>query len=110
MLAGLAVRRAGAGPFRVTDHDVRAAFGRRPRRRPGDDDPFAWSARTARRAIGLAAVRLLAGGRRAPRSRRCGPGWPIVALGPRGQPAVSQLDRWVAGLPPAGRGAVAPRR
>ena len=42
-LAGLAVRRAGATRFRVTDHEVRTAF-------RGDtddavhDDPFAWTA------------------------------------------------------------------
>ncbi len=106
MLARLAVRRAGAGPFRVTDHEVRAALS-------GDaaDDaawaPFAWSARTARRPLGLAAVRLLvAGGARSP----------VEAVGARlaesaswvrdGNPCASQLDRWVAGLSDAGRAAV----
>ncbi len=105
-LAGLAVRRAGAGPFRVTDHEVRVALGRTGE--TGEERPFAWSARTARRALGLAAVRALAVGvARSPveavRSR--------VAESARwvldGSPGVTPLDRWVAGLGPAGRVAVA---
>ena len=74
----------------------------------GEPQPFfAWSARTARRALGLAAVRLLVGG-----SARS----PVEAVGARlaesarwvreGNPCATQLDRWVAGLPPAGRTAV----
>ena len=105
-LAGLAVRRAGAGPFRVTDHHVRLALrGEEP---GADDEPFAWSARTARRTIGLAAVRaLLAGEARTPheavlaRLAYCDRG---VRDGSR---TVSQLDRWVASLRDAGRSAVA---
>jgi hypothetical protein len=105
-LAGLAVRRAGAGPFRITDHDVRVALGSGPVET--DDEPFAWSARTARRTIGLAAVRsLLAGEARTPheavRAR--------LAYSERGvrdgARTVSQLDRWVTSLPDAGRSAVA---
>ena len=61
-LAGLAVRRAGAGPFRVTDHDVRVAVAGAGAGSDNDDGPFAWSAWTARRTIGLAAVRSLLGG------------------------------------------------
>jgi hypothetical protein len=106
MLARLAVRRAGAGPFRVTDHDVRSALHGDATDRAAP--PFAWSARTARRALGLAAVRLLlAGGVRSP----------VEAVSARldesarwvhdGNPCASQLDRWVAGLAPAGRTAVA---
>jgi hypothetical protein len=104
-LAGLAVRRAGAGPFRVTDHDVRVALGGAVE--TTDNGPFAWSARTARRTIGLAAVRsLLAGEARTPheavRAR--------VAYSDRdvrdGGRTVSQLDRWVASLSDAGRSAV----
>jgi hypothetical protein len=105
MLADLAVRRAGTGPFRVTDHDVRAALG-------GDvgdasDQPFAWSTRTARRGLGLAAVRLLVAG--LARS-------PMEAVEARldessrwvrdGNSCASQLDRWLAGLPRSGRAAV----
>jgi len=105
-LAHLAVRRAGAGPFRVTDHDIRTALG-------GDSgpptvpEPFAWTARTARRPLGLAAVRLLAnGGARSPaeavRTRLAESSHWVR----EGNPCASQLDRWVAGLAPAGRAAV----
>jgi hypothetical protein len=106
-LAGLAVRRAGAGPFRVTDHDVRVAVcggggsG-------ADDEAFAWSARTARRTIGLAAVRsLLAGETRTPHDAvraRLDAGDREVRDGGR---TVSALDRWVVSLGDAGRSAVA---
>jgi hypothetical protein len=105
MLADLAVRRAGTGPFRVTDHDVRAVL-------CGDagdrsDEPFAWSTRTARRALGLAAVRLLVAGRA--RS-------PVEAVEARldessswvrdGSSCASPLDRWLVGISRAGRAAV----
>jgi hypothetical protein len=105
-LAGLAVRRAGAVRFRVTDHEVRTAFGG-DAADPAHVEPFAWSARNARRSIGVAAVRLLlAGGARSP----------LEAVRFRldessrwvrdGSSSVSQLDRWIDGLPPAGRAAV----
>jgi hypothetical protein len=105
-LAGLAVRRAGAVRFRVTDHEVRTAFGG-DAGDPATDEPFAWSARNARRSIGVAAVRqLIAGGARSP----------LEAVRYRlsessrwvreGSSSVSQLDRWIDGLPPAGRAAV----
>jgi hypothetical protein len=105
-LARLAVRRAGAGPFRVTDHDVRRALG--ADEVAPDDEPFAWSARTARRTIGLAAVRaLLAGDARTPHEAvqaRLDDSDGAVRGGSR---TISQLDRWVASLAPGGRGAVA---
>ncbi|HXA72979.1 MAG TPA: hypothetical protein VNV83_01925 [Acidimicrobiales bacterium] len=105
-LAGLAVRRAGAGPFRVTDHDVRVALGTGAVE--ADDAPFAWSTRTARRTIGLAAVRsLLAAEARTPHDAvqaRLADSEREVRDGGR---TVSQLDRWVAALPDAGRSAVA---
>src|ERR1700759_4452447 len=61
ILADVAVRRAGAGPFRVTDHDIRVAHA--PDGARADGDTFAWSARTARRALGLGALRLLVEGK-----------------------------------------------
>ena len=105
-LAGLAVRRAGARTFRVTDHEVRVALGRQDE--TGEEQPFEWSARTARRALGLAAVRtLVAGGAHSPveavRHRLS----ESVRWVREGDPAVSPLDRWVAGLGPAGRAVVA---
>jgi hypothetical protein len=107
-LAALAAGRRGDGPFRITDHEVRVAW------RPGDPAEagggaaFAWSARTARRVLGLAAVRSLAAGRSqtpsdAVRER--------VALATRlvrdGVEPISGMDRWLAGLAPAGRAAAA---
>jgi hypothetical protein len=105
-LAGLAVRRAGAVRFRVTDHEVRTAFSDEAGD-PAQPEPFAWSARNARRSIGVAAVRLLlGGGARSPlEAVRC-----RLAESSRlvrhGSSSASQLDRWVDGLPPAGRAAV----
>ncbi len=107
-LAGLAVRRAGATRFRVTDHEVRTAFTTDAASDdPGHAEPFAWSAHTARRSIGVAAVRLLAAG--TARS-------PLEAVRSRlaessrwvreGSSSATQLDRWVDGLTPAGRAAV----
>jgi hypothetical protein len=104
-LAGLAVRRAGAGPFRVTDHDIRVGLGHGAP--DTDDEPFVWSARTARRAVGLAAVRsLLNGDARTPHDAvqaRLAESDRGVRDGSR---TVSQLDRWVASLSAAGRSAV----
>src|ERR1700722_10501629 len=59
-LADLAVPRPGGGSFRLTDHEVRAALAQ-----PAgvtSITPFAWSAPTARRALGLAGVRALVTG------------------------------------------------
>ena len=90
----------------MTDHAVRLALGTDG---AGSDerDSFAWSARTARRALGLAALRsLVAGESRAPldavRTRVA----EIARLVHDGSPSVSGFDRWLAGLPPAGRAAV----
>jgi hypothetical protein len=105
-LAGLAVRRAGTVRFRITDHEVRTAFGG-DTFDAGPEQPFAWSARTARRAIGVAAVRMLA---------NCSARSPLEAVRNRltessrwvadGSSSATQLDRWIDGLSPAGRAAV----
>ena len=105
-LANLAVRRAGARTFRVTDHEVRVALGRPDEE--AEDRPFEWTARTARRTLGLAAVRTLVAGE----TRT-----PVEAVRRRlaesvrwvrdGHPGVSPLDRWVTGLGPAARAVVA---
>jgi hypothetical protein len=106
VLADLAVRGACAGPFRITEHDVRVAL-RHDTAEPGPETAFAWTARTARRALGLAAIRLLLGGRsRSPleavRARMC----ESARWVHDGSACASQLDRWVAGLTDAGRAAV----
>ena len=94
-------RSGGEVPFRVTEHDVRTTLGG-PTAAAGA--PFAWSARTARRALGLAAVRaLLAGDAAAPvdavRTR--------VAESSRlvhgGSHRAAALDHWLAAQSPAGR-------
>jgi hypothetical protein len=105
-LAGLAVRGAGARTFRVTGHEVRVALGGPDEL--GGDQPFEWSARTARRALGLGAVRtLVAAEARTPAEavrRRLAESVRSVR---DGDPCVSPLDRWVSGLGPAGRAVVA---
>jgi hypothetical protein len=107
-LAGLAVRRGGATRFRVTDHEVRTAFTSHDDGLGADGAaPFAWTARTARRSIGVAAVRLLAGGTaRSPlEAVRC-----RLAESSRwvreGSSSATQLDRWIEALPTSGRAAV----
>lgn len=105
ILADVAVRRAGAGPFRVTDYDIRVAHGPDGARTEGN--VFAWTARTARRSIGLGALRLLVEGR----ART-----PVDAVRHRfdeasawvreGVPGTSRLDHWLTGLSPAGIAAV----
>ena len=106
-LADLAVRRAGTGPFRVTDHDVRTAL-----RCDGGEirptSPSPGPAARRRRALGVAAVRLLVAGRA--RS-------PVDAVEARldkssrsvrdGSSCASPLDRWLAGLSRGGRAGVA---
>jgi hypothetical protein len=106
VLANLAVRRGATGPFRVTDHDVRAALCGEAGDRV-DQEPFAWSARTARRALGLAAVRLLVAGRARSPADGVQARLAESSLWVReGCSSASQLDRWLAGLSSAARGAV----
>jgi hypothetical protein len=100
-LADLAVPRLGRNTLRVTDHHVRTALATET---PAiTDTPFAWSPRTARRTLGLAAVRSLgAGEARSPIDgvRRA------VADAVRsvrdGERSAASMDRWLAGLAPAG--------
>ncbi len=71
------------------------------------DTPFAWSARTARRALGLAGLRALV--TEAARSPIDGVTMAIddaVRAARQGENAASPMDRWLAGLPPASRAAV----
>lgn len=106
VLAEVSVGRAGSGPFRVTGHDLRVALGPESTR-SDTDDPFSWTARTARRSVGVAAVRSLAEGRA--RS-------PVDAVRERlteasvwvrdGVPGLSRLDHWLAGLSAAAAAAV----
>jgi len=104
-LADLAVPRLGGSSFRLTDHHVRVALA------PHDDAtaviPFAWSPRTARRALGLAAVRAVVDGEaRSPvdgTRRAVSDALRSVRDGER---SAASMDRWLAGLPAAGLTAV----
>jgi hypothetical protein len=107
-LAALAAVRRGAGPLQITDHELRLAGRTGERAAAAGGTTFAWTARTARRVLGLAAVRSLVAGRsrtpsEAVRER--------VAQSTRlvrdSVEPISGMDRWLAGLPPAGRAAAA---
>jgi hypothetical protein len=111
VLAGLAAGAGGRGPLRLRGHDIRIACtgGEGPGSTGAavtNDEPFAWSARTAQRALGLAALRrLVDGASRTPSdavravvadaTRLVGGGWR----------APSSLEQWLGSLPPAGRAA-----
>ncbi len=108
ILAALAAGRRGDGPFRITGHQVRVACGAGDTAEVAGGAAFSWNARTARRVLGLAAVRSLAAGRSptpsdAVRER--------VALATRlvrdGVEPISGMDRWLAALSPAGRASAA---
>jgi hypothetical protein len=99
--------RPGDGRFRVTEHDIRTAMDDGSSAASAAGGAFAWTARTARRPIGLAAVRALVAGDAAT---------PVEAVRSRvaessrlvhgGSHRASPLDGWLAGLSPAGRSAV----
>ena len=107
VLAALAAR-ARNGPTRITEHAVRRAFDPAPL--AGGEVPFAWAARTARRPIGLAAVRaLVAGEARTPADAvraRVADSSRLVRTGAVVASTPSSLDRWLTRLSPAGRAAV----
>jgi hypothetical protein len=104
-LADLAVPRPGGVSLRLTDHHVREALA--PPDIATPDTPFAWSARTARRALGLAGLRaLINGAARSPLDGVTTAMEDAVRAARRGEAAASPMDRWLAGLPPAGRVAV----
>jgi hypothetical protein len=104
-LADLAVPRPGGASFRLTDHHVREALG--PPSGVTPPTPFAWSARTARRALGLAGLRaLVTGAARSPIDGVVSALNAAVRAVHQGENAASAMDRWLAGLTPAGRAAV----
>jgi hypothetical protein len=105
VLADLAVPRPGGRPLRLTDHDVRTALA--PRERVAATLPFAWSAHTVRRALGLTAVRsLVAGEARAPADGVRAASARAIRAAREGERPASPMDRWLAGLPAAGLAAV----
>jgi hypothetical protein len=104
-LADLAVPRPGGGSLRLTDHDVRTALA--PPERSPAPTPFAWSARTARRTLGLAAVRsLVAGEQRSPAEGVRATLAEGIRRARMGDGLASPVDRWLASLPTGGLAAV----
>jgi hypothetical protein len=100
-LADLAVPYPGGGSLRLTDHHVRTTLADHEGADPSA--PFAWSARTTRRALGLSIVRLLMGGE----ARTPVDGGSIaVAQAIRsvreGHRPPAPMERWLAGLSTAG--------
>jgi hypothetical protein len=105
VLADLAVPHHGGSARRVTDHDVRLAL--TPAAQAARTTPFTWSTRTARRGLGLAAVRSLAAGK----ARSLSDGVRTATAGAirsatEGQGSAASMDRWLAGLPVAALAAV----
>jgi len=104
-LADLAIPRRDGGSLRLTDHHVRAALA--PTDVARDDVPFAWSARTARRGLGLAGLRAVVDGVvRTPVDGVKTAVEEAVRAARRAEAAASPMDRWLAGLPPSGLVAV----
>ena len=104
-LAGLARRCSDGGMIRLTDHEIRMALaaGATGRSRV----PFAWSAHTARRALGLAALRgLVTGEVRSPSEGVRSAIEQATRSVRDGHRPASSMDTWLAGLPSAGRAAV----
>lgn len=105
ILADLAVPRPGGGSFRLTDHDVRTALALPEQ--AVDASPFAWSARTARRLLGLSAVRsVVAGETRSPIEGVRAAIADMIRSARQGERPASPLDRWLVGLPAAGQAVV----
>jgi hypothetical protein len=104
VLADLAAPRADRRSFRLTDHEVRLALGgptgTDPTKAPA---PFAWSTRTARRAVGLNALRTLAAGvARTPVDGVRRALDDAISAVRRGEASVTPMDRWLSGLSPSG--------
>jgi hypothetical protein len=99
VLTGLAAT-SGAGARRIGPHDVRTAMDAVGGR--SADRAFAWSARTSQRLLGLAALEsLLFGSARSPAEAVR----EVVAQAAQGNGQGTGLERWLAGLAPAGRAA-----
>jgi hypothetical protein len=106
VLADLAVPRHGGRARRVTDHDVRVALAAATQPAAAAT-PFTWSTRTARRGLGLAAVRsLIAGTARSLTDGVRGATAGAIRSATEGPGPSASMDRWLASLPTAARAAV----
>lgn len=105
VLAGLAAASRVGRPLRLNGHDIRVAL--EPLgTAPVPVTPFSWSARTARRALGLSALRaLVAGTARTPSGAVRDLVAQAARLGGGESRPPSSLEQWLGGLPPAGRAA-----
>jgi hypothetical protein len=104
-LTALVADRPGGGPFRLTDYVVRTTLW--PPECPRHTVPFAWSASTARRALGLAAVRsLVSGTAHSPVEGVDAALGQAIGGVTQGRSPASSMDQWLAGLSAAGRACV----
>ncbi|HEY2215176.1 MAG TPA: hypothetical protein VGH31_08985 [Acidimicrobiales bacterium] len=102
-LALLARQRHGRGSLRLTDHDLRVALSEDH----SPDRPFAWSAPTARRGLGILAVRALVNGQARTPTDGVRAAMAEAMRISQGQRPMSSMEGWLAGLGAAGRAAVA---
>jgi hypothetical protein len=106
VLANLAVPGPGGGSFRLTDHDVRAAL-TSPDRAFTLRTPFAWSSRTSRRSLGVAAVRTLVNGEaRSPMEAVHAAVTDAIDSARAADRPASSMERWLSTLPTASVAAV----
>jgi hypothetical protein len=99
ILADIAASHHGDGPLRITDHHVQMALAPEDR---GSSSPFAWSAGTARRALGLRAVRALVTGESRSPIEAVRDTIAAARTAQQAEPSTSTMDRWLTGLSPAG--------
>ena len=105
VLAGLAAASPSGRPLRLGAHDIRVALEPDGALSVGTA-PFAWSARTAQRALGLAAVRtLVASQARTPSDAVREVVSAASRLDGGGSRPPTSLERWLGSLSPAGRAA-----
>jgi len=111
-LEGLRREQPSRARLTVTDYLLRAggampSGGTGPSGRLGPSGPFRWSARGARRVVGLAAARrCLSGASRTPVDAAGEVIGELATEGERGLGRPGSVGRWLAGLPAAGRAAV----
>jgi hypothetical protein len=104
-LRASAARTPGGGPFRITDYMVRSTLW--PPDRPWPESPFAWSAPTARRLLGLTALRAVVGGSvPTPVDGVIATVDQGIAAVRRGDRPASSMDHWLSRLSAAGRAGV----
>jgi hypothetical protein len=89
--------------MRLTDHHLRTSLSPLPT----VESPFTWSAVTARRGLGLAAMRLLVSGDVRTPTDGVRAAMAQALRVHRGQRPTSSMDGWLAGLGPPARAAVA---